>query len=128
IIQLLPAEAAGAQCCVVEREERLRRERMAQPGEPAVHRGGGIDRDLLLKNDVQERREAVTPPAEARLTGAIEDGAKHRLAGERLDPLFQTLRRVDQAHKVSPKARAPAGRACCRHSAAPAFGRWPTAA
>src|SRR5438094_8511064 len=100
---------------------------MAQPGEPAVHRGCGIDRDLLLENDVQERREAVTPPAEARLTGAIEDGAEHRLAGARLDPLFRTVRRVDHAHKVSHKAGAPAGRECCGHSAAPASGPWPRA-
>src|SRR5438477_9933155 len=101
---------------------------MAQPGEPAVHRGGGIDRDLLLKNDVQERSKAVTPPAEARLTGAIEDGVRPRLAAERFDPFFQTLRRVDRAHTVSPKARAPWGRACCGHSGAPASGQWPTAA
>jgi hypothetical protein len=47
-----------------------------------MHRRRRVDRDLLLENDVQERWKAVLPAAEARLAGAVDDGAKQRLAGK----------------------------------------------
>src|SRR4051812_19231671 len=93
-----------------------------------MHRRRGIDRDLLLEDDMQQRGETVAAAAKARHAGAIENGTEHGLPGERLYPLLQMLRRVDQLHSVSPIRRAPAGTACCRHSAAPAPGPAPATA
>src|SRR5436190_1586755 len=70
------------------------RERLTQPDKPAVHRRGGVDRDLLFEDDMQERRKAVAAPAEARHAGALEDRAKHRLLAEGFNALIQIPRRI----------------------------------
>src|SRR5205823_9197717 len=100
IIHLLPAEATGAQRRIVERQKRFRSERPAQSAEAAMHRRRSIDRDLLLEDDVQQRRETVAAAAEARHAGAIENGAEHGLPGERLYPFFEMLRRVHQSQGI----------------------------
>jgi len=53
IAHLLPAEATGAQRAVVEREESFRHQRPADPEQPPVHRRSGVNRHLLLEDDVQ---------------------------------------------------------------------------
>ena len=66
-----------------------------------MHRRRGVDRDLLFENDMQQRRETITAAAKPRHAGAIENGAKNRFAGQRVNSLFQMLRRVNRLHSIS---------------------------
>ncbi len=52
VIHLLSAETTAPQRSIVEGKKRLWQKRVAQPDEPAVHRRGGVDRDLLFEDDV----------------------------------------------------------------------------
>lgn len=113
IAHLLPAKPARAQCRVVEGEKRLGRQRAAEPDQPLVHRRRGVDRHLLLQDDVQERAKPVAAAAKPRRTGLLQDFGKGRLDRENGDPFDQALRGVDRpfgplpdrAHRAAPANR-----------------------
>jgi hypothetical protein len=128
VTHLLPAEAAGAQSSVVEREERIRHERSAQPAQPAVHCRRGIDRHLLLENDVQQGPEAVSAAAKARRSRLLQDRGEDRLGRKHGDSVSQAFRRIQRrifgrrsshgAVRIPIRAQKPSG--TCLGTAGPA--------
>jgi len=118
IAHLLAAEATGAKGRIVERKKGCRRQRATEREEPSVHRCRGIDRHLLLENDVQKRAEPIAAAAKTRRTRMGEDAGKHRLGSENRYPLGQTLRGIGHQVALCPLAMLVHGASfpCCGRS------------
>jgi hypothetical protein len=97
ISHFLSAEAARAVRRVIEGEEPLRHQRVAQPNKPLVHRCGGVDRHLLLENYVQKRAEPVAAAAKLRRPRTLQDRGEKRLGSENGNPFGEALRRIDRS-------------------------------
>ena len=118
IAHLLAAEATGAKGRIVECQKGCRRQRAAECQEPSVHRCRGIDRHLLLENDVQKRAEPIATTAKTRRTRMSEDAGKHRFGSENRYPLGETLRGIGRQVALCPLAMLVHGASfpCCGRS------------
>jgi Protein of unknown function (DUF1499) len=97
------AETAGAEGHVLESKKGFRRQRAANPDQPPVHCRGGINRHLLLEDDVQQRAEPVATPAKSRRPGFLEYLCKMRLDCEDRDPFGEAFGRINRG--VGPLSR-----------------------
>jgi hypothetical protein len=118
IAHLLAAETAGTKGRIVERKKGCRRQRATEREEPSVHRCRGIDRHLLLENDVQKRAKPIAAAAKTRRTRMGEDAGKHRLGSEDRYPLGETLRGIGHRVALCPLAMLVHGASfpCCGRS------------
>src|SRR6516164_6521182 len=117
IAHLLAAKAARTKGRVVERQKGCGGQWAAELYEPAVHRCRGVDRHLLLEDDVQQCAKAIAAAAKPRRPGALQYLIENRLGSEDRDPFSETRRGIDwtagslpfPAHaELNPKALASA--------------------
>ena len=123
ISHFLSAEAARAERRVIEGEEPLRYQRIAQPKKPLVHSCGGVDRHLLLENYVQQRAEPVAAATKPRRPRTLQDRGEKRLGSENGDPFGEALRRVDRCLELRRVRAHGAASATSTNLAAPSHHR-----
>src|ERR1700730_3126548 len=114
----LERQQLGPGSLIVDYQKGCRRQRAAECQEPSVHRCRGIDRHLLLENDVQKRPEPIAAAAKTRRTRMGEDAGKHRFGSEDRYPLGETLRGIGHQVALCPLAMLVHGASfpCCGRS------------
>jgi Protein of unknown function (DUF1499) len=118
IARLLAAEATGAKGRIVESKKGFGRQRTAKSDKLSVHGCRGIDRHLLLEDDVQKGAEPIAAAAKTRRTRMGEDAGKHRFGSENRYPLGETLRGIGHQVALCPLAMLVHGASfpCCGRS------------
>lgn len=81
---LLPGEAGAAEGRLVERRDARGRHLAGEALQPEVRGTAGGERDLLLEDDLHERRKALRAIPERRDAEAIDDRGEMRITATKL--------------------------------------------
>ena len=92
VVALLPRQAGPAHRRLVERGDPLWRDFAREPLQPEIGGASRRQRDLLLEDDLHERRKALRPVPERRRAVARHDRGEMRIPpGELSDALGERL-------------------------------------
>ena len=92
VVALLPRQAGPTHRRLVERDDPLRRDLAGEPLQPEIGGASRRQRDLLLEDDLHERRKALRPVPERRRAVARHDRGEMRIPPRELgDSLGQRV-------------------------------------